>query len=366
MKSKKRTIYLVATVPMGKTLVRRAFDKLISKARIMPPLHRWGWDWLIPWQKPLRSPHHASRAMLHHFKKLGKVRYYGMNEKGCINLKPDDFFVCLPVPGGGFKLNSRPETDERDSITSATLRANKDTNHNKLLIIPFANDAKLISWARDLVQNYADKVILIGATWWAKDWEKTVWGDMDRSKFLPIDNAVDTSEYPTIKKSFNPAGKRRFFYLGHDAWYKNTAELERIAATIPGFEGLHIGQGKVKGWKECGWGGFSAEFLKKLADDYDIFVTVSTADAQATTIMENMCWGFPIACTAETGYVYPSVVRLSTTDTAENIRLLTELQNMDESKLREMASANHRVIQEKHLFGPYMKKISDFIGLRDE
>jgi glycosyltransferase involved in cell wall biosynthesis len=362
---RKRTIYLVSTVQTGKSLLSRAVNKFIMKTRIVPPLYRFGIDWLIPWQKPLRSPHGSSRNLLLHLKKFGKVRFYTLYEKGTIRLKPGDFFLGQPMPKGGFSMDTRPDADEPDSVTSATLRANKDTNHNKCLIVPFASDKVLMSWAHDLAKNYADKIVLIGATNWAKDWKNTPFGDIDPKRVLAIDNAVDSSEYPRVKFTFNPPEKRRFLYLGHTGWYKNTQMLEKIAEAMPGFDGAHIGQGEVKGWKNLGYQSFTPEFLKKMADEYDIFLTTSTADAQATTIMEFMCYGFPIACTPETGYVYPSVVRLDVKDTAANVKMLSWMKNLPEAELRKMADDNYKLVRERHSWEVYVNRVSKFMGLNE-
>lgn len=329
----------------------------------MTPLHRLGMDFLIPWTTPLRSPHASSRNMLHHLKKFGRVRYYSLYEKGVIHLKPQDVFIGQPVAEGGFSMDTRPDRDDPQSITSQTLRANKD-NHNKFLIVPFANDALLMSWVKDLALHHADKVILIGGEIWTKDWTHNVFSEIDRKKILRIDNAVDSKEYYPIKKEFNPPGKRKFLYIGHTGWYKNTQELEHIAARMDTFEGGHIGGGAVKGWKQIdAFADFNAEFLKNLAKEYDIFVTVSTADAQATTIIENMCFGFPIACTPETGYEYPSIVKLDTKDTVANIRALTAMQNMPEAELRRLVEENYKVVERYHSWKTYVTAISNFMNL---
>lgn len=362
LKKNNRTIYLVATVPRG-GLIRRIIDRIILVTKVIPPLYRYGADWLIPWAKPCRSPHHASRMMLHHFKKFGKVRYYSLYEKGCIDLKPDDIFIGLPVPDGGFGFDSRPAGDDRKSITSATLRKNRDSNRNKVMIIPFANDHKLMDWSVDLAKNYADKIILIAGDIWTKDWKSTPYGDIDQSRVLRIDNAVDITDYLPIKHSFNPKGERKLLYIGHTGWYKNTAELERIAERMPGFKGTHYGQGIVKGWDNRGYGDFSPKSLEKMAKEHDIFVTVSNADAQATTILENICFGFPIACTPETGYEYPSIVKLDKDDTLANIKALTAMNGMDESDLKRLVEESRSVVRRFHSFDMYLEKLTNFIGL---
>ncbi|MES2437244.1 MAG: hypothetical protein V4519_04520 [Patescibacteria group bacterium] len=357
-------IHIVSTVPQGNSLFRRALDKAIRITGIIPPLHRYGIDALIPWKKPLRSPHASSRNLLHHFKKLGKVKYYSLYEKGVIKLAPDDIFLGQIVPDGGFTYDSRPQTDDHASITSRTLRENPD-NHNKYLIIPFANDKALWGWSKDIVENHADKVVLIAGEIWTRNWKDGVYPSLDLKNVVRIDNGIDPLEYPIIKKSFNKPENRKFLYIGHTAFYKNTKELERIAEQMPGFVGGHIGLGNVKGWKKIAdFADLTPEFMTKIAEEYDIFVTTSSADAQATTIMENMCFGFPIACTPETGYEYPSIVKLDTTNTEANIKALTMLKNMSEPELKALVDENLKVIQKFHTWNTYVTTISDFMNLK--
>ena len=365
--NKKRTIHLVSTVPLGKSIFRRALDKSIRYSRIIPPLHRYGNDFLIPWRYPLRSPHASSRNLLHHLKKFGKVRFYSMYERGAARLKPGDIFIGQPMRKTFSADGFMRDKDDPDSVTSATLRKYKDSNHNKFLIVPFANDNRLMYWLHDLAKNYADKVILIAGDVWTREWKSTPFADIDAKNTLRIDNAVDQSEYKRVKTSFNEPSKRKFLYIGHDAWYKNTVELERIAERMPGFEGGHIGLGKVKGWKKIAdFADLDLDYMKKIAEEYDIFVTVSTADAQATTILENMCFGFPIACTPETGYDYPSIVRLSTVDTDFNIKQLLMMKNMPEKDLFSMVEKNLEHVKDVHNWDKYVNDISNFMNLNHE
>ncbi len=133
---------------------------------------------------------------------------------------------------------------------------------------------------------------------------------------------------------------------------------------MPDFQGGHIGGGIVRGWKQISdFAPFTKEFLDEIAKEYDIFVTTSTADAQATTILENMCFGFPIACTPETGYEYPSIVRLSTHDTEANVMALTKMKNMNEDELLKLVQENYDIVKKYHSWETYVKKVSDFMGL---
>jgi glycosyltransferase involved in cell wall biosynthesis len=88
------------------------------------------------------------------------------------------------------------------------------------------------------------------------------------------------------------------------------------------------------------------EFVAKLAQDYDIFVNTSVSDANPTTILESMAWGFPVACTPESGYYnMPSIITLSTTDIEANVKALRELQHMPEEQLLRLTAANRNLVE---------------------
>ena len=176
--------------------------------------------------------------------------------------------------------------------------------------------------------------------------------------------SIDTSDYPYSKKKFNIPGTRGYLYIGHDAWYKNTSELERIAARMPGKRFSHIGGGTIRGWKKLSnFSVLTPSFINQLVRDHDIFVTVSTADPQATTILEQMCLGLAVACTPETGYEYPSLFPLHTHNTEYNVRILQDLQEIQEDELISRAQRNRLIVETQHTWGQFTDSVCKFIGL---
>ncbi|TSC63502.1 MAG: hypothetical protein Athens041674_69 [Parcubacteria group bacterium Athens0416_74] len=340
------------TVPFGSNVVRRGLDKALRISHV-PPLHRTGLDALIPWQRPIRAPHSISYHVLHALQKHGKVRFYSLYEKGCIHLADEDIFIGQPVPHGGFSLNGRPTTDEANSVTSATLRYYEGSKHSKFLILPFANDEGYISWARS-ISTYADGLILVGGAFWRKDMNNTPLGNLTTRRVLALNMCVDSREFPLLQ----------FLYVGHTGWYKNVAELERVAASMPHFEGGHIGSGHIKGWKKISdFASLNRAFMAKVAEEYDIFVNTSSADPQATTILEHMCFGFPIACTPESGYTYDSITRLSVSDTEFNCRQLSTLRNVEENTLRELSSRSYQHVVQSHNWKSFTDQTLSFLDL---
>jgi hypothetical protein len=234
--------------------------------------------------------------------------------------------------------------------------------------MPYAHDAQYSTFAKSLFKTNAiagGGAIFIGGKIWERDWnDKSPLADIgDLRKIHLTEMGIDVEEYPKVKTTFNPKGKRKYFYIGHTAWYKNAPELERIAAAMPEYSFVHIGGGELHGWENRGFASLTSAYMRALAEECDIFVNVSSADPQATTIVEQMCFGFTIACTPETGYDYQTLSELRINDTEHNVRTLLELQNLDESDLLARARENRRIAEEQHGWAQFTNKILDFAGI---
>lgn len=356
-----KKLHFAYTVPLRKTILGKAIDKLMVKTGMLP-LHRGGMPVLISWQKPIRAPHSISYHLLQSFKARLPVNFYNIYERILPEFSVDDVFVGQPVPDGGFGP-VRSLTDDAGSITSRVIR--QRPSDRNFIIMPYTHDPMYVSWARDLVRANKGGLILVGGKIWERDWlSKSPFADIPIAKKIHVEMGIDPDDYPVVKKTWNPQGKRKYLYIGHTGWYKNTRELERIAERIPGFEGGHIGGGEIKGWKKIAdFASLSPEFMSKIADEYDIFVNTSSADAQATTILEQMCFGFVVACTPESGYDIASLQMLKVNDTGYNVAVLEELQQADESELAQIALSNRQAAIDRHSWERFTSEIVDFIKL---
>ena len=360
-----QTVHLALSVPLGRNLVRRALDKGIALASL-PPLYRGARDSLVEWQHPIRAPHSITYNLIRAIRARGyRVRLYRYNEHVVAAMRPGDIFIGEPVPQGGYG-ESRAKTDDPGSITSRTIH--EFPSERNYILMPYAHDEQYIGFLRELARSNAQAgggAIFIGGKIWERDWEtRSPLADVRslRKGYLPM--AIDTSEYPTVKKRFNPTGKRKYLYIGHTAWYKNTQELERIAARMPGYEFVHIGGGEVRGWKKrSNFVALTREYLERLADEFDIFVTVSSADPQATTIMEQMCSGLAVACTPESGYEYDMLTKLSMRDTEGNVEKLRALQTTDEAELLARAKDARHIVEQNHTWAQFTDRVLGFIGI---
>jgi hypothetical protein len=354
-------IHFVYRAPRYSSFLGKLSEKLafsIGLPKGIPALWRNGK--YLPWRTPVRAPHSISFNLLKALGKLDTVKFYDLYEKTVCNMKSGDSLLCVPVQAYDGKQWNDPAVYR---VTARTLEAYKDrTDIAKFVIMPYTHDPLYNRTTEELIRRHGKNLIIVSGKYWTDSWDRSpIKGYVEN--LLRVNMGIDASEYPVVKTRFNPKGKRRYLYVGHTGFYKNTAELERIAAAIPGFEGGHIGGGTIKGWtKLADFADLTPEFMAKIAKDYDIFLNTSTADASPTTILEQMCFGFAVACTPESSYDYESLTMLSTDDTALNVRALEELQQLDEEELLARAKRNRRYAIDFHNWDGICGKIAAFIA----
>ena len=224
--------------------------------------------------------------------------------------------------------------------------------------VPGADDL----WLLNAVTAANGEMIAITGLVWMKDFAAGPTSKLTKH-FLRLDMGIEVKDYPRVKTVFNPAGKRKFLYIGHTADYKNTRIIERIAATLPHFEGGHIGFGSIAGWKQLGSQlDLTPETMREIGEEYDIFVSVSTGDAQATTILEQICFGLAVASTPETGYTFESLYRLDSRDLDHNVKVLSEMRIASEGELLKHCEDNLRYAAEFHNWKDFADRVVRFIG----
>src|SRR3989344_3030369 len=354
-----RTIHFIYSVPRPSNIVSRVINKLIAKSNFIPPLYRNANDFFIPWRKPIRAPHSISYNLLSEFKKYGKVKFYSLYEHTVCDLKKDDILIGVPTQD-----HSKVPWEKPDSETVLMRTLKRYPNHRQTYIImPYSNDPLFVGWANTVVEKYGKNMILLSGKIWFDNWEKSPWKKYHIFRRVRVDMGINPADYPVVKKTFNPKGKRGFLYVGHASWYKNTIQLEKIAESMPGFEFGHIGSGHIKGWKKIvEFADLNEHFMTEIVKTYDFFVNVSW-DAQVTTVLEQMCFGLVVACTPESGYTCPSLIQLSCTDTAHNVYELEKLQEMDEEDLLRTAKENREYATTNHSWKQFCDTIISFMGL---
>ena len=358
-----RTIHFIYSVPRPSYLPFKIVNKIIEKSGIFAPLYRNGSDLFIPWRSPVRAPHSISYNLLHAFKKYGKVKFYSLYEDTICDLKDDDILIGVPTQD-----HSKIPWEKPDYSTVYIRTLQKYPDHKNLyVLIPYSNEPQYLLWANEIIEKYGKNLnlALLGGKIWFDDWNQSPWKNYNIKNRIRVDMGINPKDYPLVKKWFNPKGKRGYLYVGHTSWYKNTAQLEKIAELMPGFEFGHVGGGTIKGWKKIAdFADLNEKFMTDIAKKYDFFVNVSR-DAQVTTVLEQTCFGLVIACTPESGYLCPSFIPLSTDNTNYNVKTLKELQETEEAVLLATVQKSKEYIEKNHSWKQFSETITNFMNLKN-
>ena len=170
-----------------------------------------------------------------------------------------------------------------------------------------------------------------------------------RPKMIHMDLAVDRHQFPVIKQNFSPPGSRRFVYIGHSGWTKNTSYLSDIAQAAPDCPISWIGRGDqlIANVEPLGFQNFATDEGKRAVANHDFLLTVGRADANPTTVLEAMAWGLIPVCTPQSGYVdYPSILNVPLDDPEGAAVVLRRLQNLPETELAELQAENWQLLDE--------------------
>src|SRR5205085_8783763 len=180
----------------------------------------------------------------------------------------------------------------------------------------------------------------------------------------PVDMAVEIARFPRVKRSFNPPGRRKFLFIGNGEPYKGAHLLSQLF-------------GLAERRHECVWIGADRELphldrrppqrlegaaMERLAAECDVFLTMGISDANPTTILESMAWGFPVACTPQSGYYRMSEIQeLSTTDMAHNLAVLERFQSAGDGELLRQADRGRHLVESKFTFERFTGTVLDYV-----
>jgi len=354
--SNKKTLHFVYTVPRG-NIFYRAFLKLLIILKLPPP-YRYGINFFIPWKHPVRAPHSISFHLLNELKKHFNVRFYGIYEHTVCNTLPGDIVLAQPAP---ITKDNPPKYIDKESVTYRTFYEKKDII--KIIIMPYSNDNFYTAWWKDLVKDHGKYCLFFAGQIWFDRWNESPFKNLPIIKRHRLNMGLDLKDYPRVKKVYNEKNKRGVLYIGHTSWYKNTIELEKIAEKMPNIKFGHIGGGNIKGWdKIADFADLTPEFMSNISKDYDIFLNVSTADPQVTTVLENMAFGFLVGCTSESGYEFPSLFKMSTNNTDFNISQIKKMQEIDDNEINKIYEQNMEVIRKQYLWPGVEGDVINFVN----
>ncbi len=314
----------------------------------------------LRWPAPIHSPFSITYHALQMLQRRFTTKLYDIAERTAANLEDGDVFIGHLFPKDGAFGGEGMQAD-LETVGFRTLE--KYGRGRTCIFQPFVYIPEIVEmqWLESAFMNQCDSFVAICGEYWERTWHASPLA-LNNRKFLRLNMSIDAENYPWVRKRFNPKGKRRFLYVGHTRPYKNTAQLEQMAERMPGFEGGCFSE--LKGWHQI-----SKEFvmltpqvMSQLAEHYDVFLSTSTADAQATTVIEQMSSGFPIACTPQTGYEGPTIIKLDPFDTEFNCHQLENIQSMDEEELMTLALTNRKLVETEYSWEYSMSRLEKFVA----
>jgi glycosyltransferase involved in cell wall biosynthesis len=305
--------------------LRRLSEKVGGKLGIEPAYRKQG---ITPRARPLRAPHSITFNFFHFLSQKVPTLLYDWSERVCPRVEADDIVIGHPHPDPQTVIQRLFRDDVKCRL--------------KALMFPIHHGIPAINaYALPLMER-ADPVLGIMGQYWYDTLDDSQFAPW-KSKIIRLDMAVDGDEYPLIKKSFNPPGRRGYLYIGADRPEKGIDVLTKTMAALSDFPRGCIGRGEdIPGMKRLAREvRLTPEYVSRLTHEYDFFVNTSVSDANPTTILEAMAWGFPVACTPQSGYYnMPSIITLSTADIEANVRALREFQ-MFQPYLKHLLICHH-------------------------
>ena len=200
-----------------------------------------------------------------------------------------------------------------------------------------------------------DRILGIMGPYWFDTWEQSALADW-KPKMVRLDMAIDSRFFPRVKNRFNPPGKRKFLFIGHRLPCKGTHLLSLLFERAKAQQCVWVG-GQPNIFRNLDvrpGGALTPAVMAPIAGECDFFITMGVSDANPTTILEAMAWGFPVCCTPQSGYYnMPEIIELSTTDMRHNLDVLNWLQGVSEEWLIEHANRARRTVEERYTWSRF-------------
>ncbi|HYQ95491.1 MAG TPA: hypothetical protein VER38_00600 [Candidatus Eisenbacteria bacterium] len=296
-----------------------------------------------PAHAPLSITHHVLRAL----RGLDEVRFYDWKERVVIRHQPGDVLIGHPFPG-----------DVATAFNRACFQGHFAV---RVALTPMHYGLPQYCQAIAPALDACDHILGIMGPYWFDTWSE---GPFARwaPKITHLDMAIETSHFPRVKRAFNPPGRRKFLFIGNGEPYKGAHLLSHLF-------------GLAGGKHQCVWIGADRDLpnlerrppqrlrgavMERLAAECDIFLTMGISDANPTTILESMAWGFPVACTPQSGYYRMREIKeLSTTDMAFNLAVLDTFQGAGEGELLQQADPARSLVETRFTFERYTRTVVD-------
>ena len=313
---------------------------------------------------PVQSPYENTRNLYLALSKKIPTLLYHLTERVHCRFQPEDIFLGHPY---------FPHAEGEYGVTELALKENIRTR-KVALISPLHCDVKIkTDHINKEFLDDVDKLLpsadilfgIMGEYWWDQ-WDSSPYAHW-KSKMVRLDMAVDAQRYPRVKKSFNPAGKRGYLYIGNSSDPRKGVDfLSRLMNQFDGYPKGWIGSGpdipnvpRISDSRQL-----TPKFMAEVGKQYDFFISPAKADPNPTTILESMAWGFPVVCTPQSGYYgrdYRKNIYLD--DIAESVNVLNKLQYADERKLILMADEAREIVVADYSWDKFTSTVIQKLGI---
>lgn len=312
---------------------------------------------------PLRSPYEITKHAYTALSNKVTTYLYHLTERVCCRFGPEDIFLGHPffphIEGkyGVTELSVKKAPRPRISALICPLHCNLEVN-TKHLNRAFLDDVNA------LMPNVDKLFGIMGEYWWDR-WDHSPFKHW-KTKMIRLDMAVDAKRFPRVKNSFNQPGKRGFLYIGNNDPVKGLDFYSNLMSRLPQYPRGWIGDGlpvfgidKISADRKL-----DHEFMAHVSQTFDFFVSPSRADANPTTILESMAWGFPVVCTPQSGYYETSYRRnIYLDDLDRSVSVLKQLQYADEADLLRMANEARSVVETHYTWDRFTSTVIQHLGI---
>ena len=293
---------------------------------------------------PPRAPFSITASVYEALKARGRTLLYDWAERVPIAGGAQDILIGHPFPDGEERVWNRACREGEFAL--------------RIAMLPLSHQMAEINGRFDPYIPLVDAVFGIMGPYWIDTWQDSALAHW-KEKIVPIDMAIDMVLFPRVKKRFNPPGKRKFFYIGGSGSQKGTHLLPILFGQARNHRCVWIGHGPaVPNVERRSWAVFDESYLTRLAGECDFFLTLGVSDANPTTILECMAWGFPVCCTPQSGYYnMPEVVPMSITEMRHNVETLDRLQHAPEEQLLAQADAARTLVESHYTWDRFIRTV---------
>jgi hypothetical protein len=266
-----------------------------------------------------------------------------------IEPRPGDILLGHPHPD--------PKTCFRKSVHNRNFS-------RKIMLCPYSHGNPSFSAFQDSSIRNCDLYLAITGDYWFESMSSSLFRDWI-PKTRQLELAVNRDHFPKVKFHFNPAGERKFVYIGSQGFHKNTGYLAEIAHANPGMSFSWIGgdgSSEISGFNGYGSVNFQSSSGQELIAKHDFLLTVGDSDPNPTTILEAMAWGLIPICTPQSGYFdVPGIINVPLGNVEEASRILRWANTLEEEKLVEMQAINSRALDDRYNYDTFSAQVVEAI-----